>query len=160
MADKTNTIMTGARAIVQINEQTVGLFANCSWSLRQDKVPIYILGRYNPAELTAASQEPVSISLTGYRSVDYKGIGSDPKNSLMVTPLDELLNEGDFSVSVFDRQSNKLIFKAYNCKVIGYSSGVSARGISDMRLDIIGIKASEENTDSLSDDEKSATNLP
>ena len=132
-------ILTGARAKISINGSTVGLFANCSWSIRQDKAPAYILGRYNPAEITPTSQEPVSMSLTGYRVVD-----AGPYQSASATLLKDLLNEEDFEVVVSDRQSGKIIFQARGCRVTGWSSGVASRGVSDVRIDIVGIIGEDE----------------
>lgn len=135
----TAKILTGARAKVSINGNIVGLFANCSWSIRQDKSPAYILGRYNPAEITPTSQEPVSLSLTGYRVVD-----SGPYAVANATLLRNLLSEEDFDVTVTDRQTGKAIFTAVGCRVSGWSSGVAARGVSDIRVDIIGIRGEDE----------------
>jgi hypothetical protein len=132
-------ILTGARAKVSINGVTVGLFANCSWSVRQDKSPAYILGRFNPAEITPTSQEPVSLSLTGYRVVD-----SGPYKVANATLLRDLISEEDFEVTITDRQTNKTIFLAVGCRVTGWSSGVAARGVSDIRVDVIGIRAEDE----------------
>jgi hypothetical protein len=58
--------------------------------------------------------------------------------------LKNLLQEDDFSVVVLDRQTGKSIFTAVGCRVTGWSSGVAARGVSDIRLDIIGLKGEDE----------------
>lgn len=148
-------ILTGSRAKIAIAGNVVGLFANCSWSVRQDKAPAYILGRYNPAEITPTSQEPVSISLTGYRVVD-----AGPYAVANATLLRDLLNEEDFDVTVIDRQSGKTIFTAVGCRVTGWSSGVAARGVSDIRIDVIGLKGEDEfGTASGGDDDVGASNL-
>jgi len=132
-------VLTGARAKVLINGNLVGLFANCTWSIRQDKQPLFILGRYNPAEITPTSQEPVSLSLTGYRVVD-----SGPYKVANATLLKNLLQEEDFSVAILDRQTGKRIFTAVGCRVTGWSSGVASRGVSDIRIDVIGIRGEDE----------------
>lgn len=149
-------ILTGARAKILINGNLVGLFANCSWSIRQDKAPAYILGRYNPAEITPTSQEPVTISLTGYRVVD-----AGPYAVAEATMLKDLLFEEDFSVVVQDRQTGKSIFTAQGCRVSGWSSGVAARGVSDIRIDIIGLVAEDEygTADNGDAEEATAANL-
>jgi len=132
-------ILVGARAKVSINGNTVGLFANCTWSIRQDKAPAYILGRYNPAEITPTSQEPVSMSLTGYRVVD-----AGPYAVANATLLKDLLTEEDFDITVTDRQTGRVLFVATGCRVTGWSSGVAARGVSDIRVDVIGIRGEDE----------------
>jgi hypothetical protein len=132
-------ILTGARAKVLVNGNPVGLFSQCTWSIRQGKDPAFILGRYNPAEIIPTTQEPVQLSLTGYRVVD-----AGPYKVANATLLKNLLSEEDFSIAILDRQTNKTIFTAVGCRVQGWSSGVAARGVSDIRIDIIGIRGEDE----------------
>ena len=145
------TILTGARAKIIINGNNVGLFSQCSWSLRQSKEPIYILGRFHPAEIVPTSQEPVTVSLSGYRVVD-----SDPYKVAGATMLKDLLNEEDFSIAVQDRQTGKTIFTAVGCRVTGWSSGVASRGVSDIRIDVLGIKGEDEAGTAVGGDDESA----
>jgi len=134
------TILTGARAQVYIGEKLIGLFANCSWSIRQDKSPAYILGKFNPDQIVPTAQEPVSLSLTGYRVIE-KG-----PYTLNATKLKGLLSEQDFTVTIKDRDTSKVIFTANGCRITGWSSGVSARGQSDIRLDVIGLVGWDESS--------------
>ncbi len=145
-------ILTGARAKVLINGQLVGLFSNCSWSIRQGKDPAFVLGRYNPAEIIPTTQEPVTISLQGYRVVD-----AGPYKVANATLLKNLLNEEDFAIAVLDRQTNKKIFTAVGCRVQGWSSGVAARGVSDIRIDVIGIRGQDEFGEATGGDDDSNT---
>jgi hypothetical protein len=117
----------------------VGLFANCNWSIRQDKTPIFILGRYSPAEITPTTQEAVTLDLTGYRVVN-----AGPYKVANATLLKNLLTEEDFSVAVLDRQTGETIFQASGCRVTGWSSGVASRGISDLRISIVGLLGEDE----------------
>ena len=132
-------ILTGARAKILINGKPVGLFANCTWSIRQDKTPQFILGRYNPAEITPTAQEAVSMSLTGYRVVD-----AGPYAVANATLLKNLLNEEDFNIAVLDRQTGQTIFNASGCRVTGWSSGVASRGVSDIRIEVLGLIGEDE----------------
>jgi hypothetical protein len=132
-------ILTGARAKVLINGNVVGLFSNCTWSLNQEKVANFVLGRFSPAEITPTSQEAVSITLRGYRVVD-----SGPYKVANATLLKNLLTEEDFSVVILDRQTSKSIFTAVGCRVLGWSSGVAAKGVSDIELRILGLRAEDE----------------
>ena len=134
------TVFTGARAIIYINGQNVGLFSNCSWSVRQQKVPAFILGRYNPADIIPISQEPVEMRLTGFRVV-----GAGPYQVAGATHLQDLLqNESYFQVVVVDRRTGAKVFTANECRVQGWNSGVQARGVSDITLDIIGVSGWDE----------------
>lgn len=132
-------ILTGARAKVLINGNVVGLFSNCTWSLNQEKVANFILGRFSPCEITPTSQEAVSVTLRGYRVVD-----SGPYKVANATLLKNLLDEEDFSVVILDRQTGKSIFTAVGCRVLGWSSGVAAKGVSDIELRILGLRAEDE----------------
>lgn len=132
-------ILTGARAKVLINGSVVGLFSNCSWSVRQDKQPAFILGRYNPAEITPTTQEPVQMTLTGYRVVN-----AGPYKVANATLLKNLLFEEDFAVTIIDRRTGEVVFTAVGCRVTGWSSGVAARGVSDIRIEVIGIRGEDE----------------
>lgn len=132
-------VLTGARAKILINGQVVGLFSNCSWSVRQSKEPLFILGRYSPAEITPTTQEPVSLSLTGYRVVD-----SGPYKVANATLLKNLLQEEDFTVTVLDRQTGRQVFQCLGARVSGWSSGISARGVSDIRVDVSGLLGFDE----------------
>ena len=145
-------ILTGARAKVLINGQVVGLFSNCTWSLNQDKIPNFILGRFSPAEITPTSQEAVNINLRGYRVVD-----SGPYKVANATMLKNLLTEDDFSVVILDRQSGKAIFTAAGCRVLGWSSGVAAKGVSDIELRILGLRAEDEYGTAQGGDNEAAT---
>jgi len=145
-------ILTGARAKVLVNGNLVGLFSNVTWSVRQDKAPAFILGRYNPAEITPTSQEPVSMSLTGYRVVN-----AGPYKVANATLLKNLLQEEDFSIAIVDRQTGKTIFEADGCRVTGWSSGAAARGVSDIRIDVIGIKGEDEYGASQGGDDETAS---
>jgi hypothetical protein len=132
-------VLTGARAKVMIAGEVVGLFSQCTWSIRQGKDPAFILGRYSPAEIIPTTQEPVSISLSGYRVVE-----AGPYAVANATLLKGLLQEEDFTITVIDRQTGKNIFSAVGCRVQGWSSGVAARGVSDIRIDVIGMKGEDE----------------
>ena len=137
-------ILTGARAKVIVREQVVGLFSNCTWSVQQDKVPNFILGQYGPVEITPTSQEAVSINLRGYRVID-----AGPY-AVGATKLADLLTETDFTVQILDRQpddtgkKDKVIFSAVGCRVLGWSSGVAAKGVSDIELRVLGLRAGDE----------------
>lgn len=157
-SDNKAKILTGARAKVMVNNQWVGLFNNCTWQIRQGKEPAFILGRFSPAEITPTTQEAVSISLNGYRVVD-----AGPYRVANATLLKALLDEGDFTIDIVDRQTGKVIFRAVGCRVQGWSSGVAARGVSDIRVDVIGMKGEDEFAlqESIGgdDESKSASNL-
>lgn len=63
MADN---IFSGARAIIKIQGQPVGLFTQCSWGQTYGLVPNHILGAEAPAELTSTHQDAIAVDLTGF----------------------------------------------------------------------------------------------
>ena len=77
--------------------------------------------------------------LTGYRVV-----GAGPYKVASATLLKNLLTEEDFTVDVIDRQTGNVVFRAVGCRVLGWSSGVAARGVSDIAIDISGIRGEDE----------------
>ena len=149
-----SNILTGPRAKVFINSNPAGLFTSVTWSNRQEKIPTHIIGRYNPAEIVPTSQDAIQLSLSGYRVID-----SGPYQALHATALRDLLHEEDFSIAIQDRQTGKIIFQVVGCRVQGWSSGVNARAISDIRLDVIGIRADDEYTSQLGDEDVGASNI-
>lgn len=138
-------VMTGARALIRLDGNVVAFFSNCSWSVRQDKAPIFILGAYAPVELTPTSQEAVSVSLSGFRLASKDNSSSSPYGKIYkMEKLQNLLRDSDFQVTVQDRQSGAVIMKIDGCKVVSMSSGVAARGVTDLRLEVMGLKAEDE----------------
>jgi hypothetical protein len=144
--------LVGSRAKILINGQVVGLFTNCSWSIRQSKEPLFTLGRYSPGEIVPTSQEAVTVTLTGYRVVD-----SGPYKVANATLLKDLLNEEDFSIVILDRKTGLSLFTAVGCRVQGWSSGVASRGVSDIRLDVIALRGEDEYGASVGGDAESAS---
>ena len=151
-------VLTGPRAILFIGSQKVGMFTNVTWSIRQEKIPTFTLGRFNPQEVVTTAQEAVQMSLSGYRVV-----GAGPYKVLHASMLKDLLNENDFNISIVDRGSdsgNNTIFMAKGCRVTGWSSGVAARTISDVRCDVVGlIGEDEEGIARGGDDDTGASNI-
>jgi hypothetical protein len=62
-------VMTGPRGIVKVNGTTVGVFSQISWGQSYDNTPTYVLGRFSPVEIVISGQDPISISATGWRTV-------------------------------------------------------------------------------------------
>lgn len=153
-------VMTGARAIVRINQQIVAAFANCSWAVRQPKEAIFILGAYAPVELTPTSQEAISMTLTGFRVINASNDGGSPYSTVnQMEKLQNLLNDHDFQVSITDRQSGKVLANVTGCKIVSQSSGAAARGITDLRLEVMGLLYQDESGDQYQDSSSTAGNF-
>jgi hypothetical protein len=137
--------MTGARAQLIVADPTtstgkvVGIFNNISWGLAYDAQPIFVLGRYSPAETVYTAQEAVNVSATGFRAV-----GAGAHVSAKVPNLSDLMNHEYMELAVFDRQTNKLIAKIHSVRPTGYSTSVAARGVQEVTVNFIGLLVDEE----------------
>lgn len=135
MATIQTKTLTGARAIVQIKGQPVGIFNNIAYSNRTVREPIYTLGSFLPREICAISQDPVAVRLSGYRH-----IGKTPAQVAGATLIRDLLTEDadGFTVQIIDRRTNTRIAVIEGCKVVDYSIGVSARSYVDLSINLLG----------------------
>lgn len=132
-------ILHGARAQLMVNGKIVGLFTNCSWGVQYDAVPSHILGRYSPAEITYTAQEAIRVSASGFRVIDngaYKVAGL-PK-------LQDLMTYADISLSIYDRQTGKLIMTVVEVKPTGYSTDVAAKSLSSFSVEFLGTRSEDE----------------
>lgn len=135
----THEILTGARAVLRINNVPVGVFARVSWSVAYDAAPAYVLGRYSAAEITYTGAEIVSVDAVGFRII---GRGAHQVASL--PKLQELLNHDSISLSIVDRRTGEEFFKVYHVRPVGYSSDVAPRSQSELSVRFIGIRAEDE----------------
>lgn len=139
--------MTGARAQLIVADSTskegkvVGIFSNVSWGLALDQQPIYVLGRYSPAETVYTAQEAINVTATGFRAVD-----AGPHVSAKVPKLQDLMNHEYMELAVFDRQTNQRIAKIHSVRPTGYSTSVAARGIQEVTVNFIGLLVDDEST--------------
>jgi len=160
MAGKKPTVMHGARAILAIAGQPVGIFTNVSYQVQLDVAPVTILGSYAPVTTEYVGMEPVSVSATGWRVLDHGPHAVIGKNGERIVPaLAELISADELSITVYDRQDpTKKIADITNVRSQGFSSGVAARSLSELTVTFIGLIYSDE---SLPDNgEPGAATLP
>jgi len=136
-----NKVITGARAIVNVNGVAVGIFESISVSNSTGTEPIHILGRYTPAEIAINSQEAVNISCSGFRVV---GQG---KHVLPKSPkIGDLLNFEPFTITVVDRQSNEIIESITQCVPSTNNTNYNAKATSRISINYIGIISTDESS--------------
>lgn len=156
--------MTGARALFgTFNPHTgrttpLGIFNNVSFGLTYDVQPIYILGKFAPAETVYTSQEPVSITCSGWRVIDH-----GPHVDGQMPKLADLLNSQYLSLSVMDRQrmaggKDGRIAKFEQVRMTGYSTTVSARQTQEVTCTFMAILVSDESV--TNNEHPSAATLP
>lgn len=154
MAGTPQTVMTGARAKVYVDDVLVGIFDSCSYSVNVGAEPQHILGRYSPAEITHTSYEAVSVNCSGFRLIGNGGhvLPKMPK-------LQDLLQLQYVTLSVIDRQQSddNPIMTVYNCIPVSYSTGYQAKQSSRIQITYLGTHASDEDGEQ---DEGDAVNFP
>jgi len=157
--------MSGARAKLAVVDpntgqaRVVGIFNNVSYGLTYDVQPVYILGRFSPAELDYTGQEPVSITCSGWRV-----IGHGPHVSASVPKLQDLLTADYLELTVIDRQSeindpgNAQVAKFHSCRATGYSTSITARQLEEVTVNFVGLLVDDEST--VNAEHSSAASLP
>jgi hypothetical protein len=140
--------MSGARAKFGVIDPAtgeakyIGIFNNVSYGLTYDAQPVYILGRYSPAEIDYTAQEPVSITASGWRVIDH-GAHVEGK----VPKLQDLLNHEYLTLTIVDRQNpTKNIATFRNVRPTGYSTTISARNLEEISVSFVGIFVDDEST--------------
>jgi len=154
MAGNPQTVMTGARAKVYVDDVLVGIFDSVSYAVNVGAEPIHILGRYSPSEITHTSYEAVTVNCSGFRLIGNGGhvLPKMPK-------LQDLLQLEYVTLAVIDRQQNDAnpILTVQNCIPISYSTGYQARQTSRIQVTYMGTHASDEGG---AQDEGDGVNLP
>lgn len=142
MAAKT---LSGARGQLLITDPTtgvakvVGTFSSVNWGLNYQVQDIHVLGRYSAAETLYTSADVVNISATGFRVV-----GAGAHQSATVPYLQNLMTHEYGELAIFDRQSNQLIAKMHSVRPTSYSTGLTARGVSEITVNFVGLLVDDE----------------
>jgi len=138
--------MHGARAVVHIGGTPVGIFSQISYSVTYDVQPVFTLGRFSAIEIVYTGAEPVSVSASGYRVISSDAEGQrGPHGELSVPKLDELLNNEDTTICIYDRQNTaKPILNVIGIKPTGYSTSISRGGLQEISVNFVGLIASDE----------------
>lgn len=151
--------MTGARAKFGFIDPATGtaticgIFNNVSYGLQYDAQPVYILGRYSPAEIEYTAQEPVRITATGWRVV-----GHGPHTEAHVPKLQDLLTHEYLTLVLFDRQTNEKIATFHSVRPTGYDTTLANRNLSEVTISFIGLLVDDEDTQNA--ETPGATDLP
>ena len=148
-------VFTGARAKVYVDNQLVGIFDSCSYSVNVGAEPIHVLGRYSPAEIAQTSYEAVTVNCSGFRL-----IGNGGHVLPKVPKLQDLLQLESVTLTMLDRQADasaEPIMTVLNCIPVSYATGANAKATSRIQVTYVGTHASDEEG---SQDEGDAVNLP
>lgn len=145
-------VMTGARAVVSVDGNIVGLFESCSYGANISTEQIHILGRFGTVEVTPVSYEAINVQCSGFRVIG-AGVHTLPK----FPKLQDLLNLGSVQITITDRQTGANIMQVDGCVPTSYNTGVNARGTSRISINYIGVRISDESDNGVAQQE---TNNP
>ena len=145
--------MTGARAIVKVDDVVVGVFDSCQYGANIGTEPIHILGRYSPDEISITSYEAVQVSCSGFRIID-QGVHVLPA----APKLQDLLQFERVQLEIEDRQTGSNIMIVKNCVPSNWGEGQQAKGTTRFNISYIGTVLSDESDDQ--DETDGATALP
>jgi hypothetical protein len=139
-----------------VNGQVVGIFTSVQYGVQYDVAPVYALGRFGPQALEYVGMSPISVSCSGWRVIDAGPYSKKVGN--LVPKLQELLNAGDITLSLYDRQnSSKPIMEVFNCKSEGFSTSVANRSLQEISVNFVGLTFQDEEGEQ---NEPGATSLP
>lgn len=139
--------MTGARAKIWIRDKLIGLATECSWNVRYGQEPVHTLGKHEPQEIVTTSQEAIEVTVNGLRVVNAgPHLGATNGTGASIVPtLQELMGNLDMTIQIEDRQNpGKMIMTVYQCRSLGYSSTVNAKGMMNLSMNFVGIRGTDE----------------
>lgn len=149
----TQKVMTGARAIVRVDGEVVGVFDSCQYGANIGTEPIHTLGRYSANEISITSYEAIQVSCSGFRVVD-QGFHVLPK----APKLQDLITFERVQLEVQDRQSGSNIMIVKNCVPQSWSESQQAKGSTRFNITYLGTVLSDESGDQEESDD--FTSLP
>jgi len=135
--------ITGARALVYVNNRLVGIFESCTVSNTTSTEAIHLLGRFTPAEIAITAQEAVNITCAGFR------VAGNGVNILPAVPkVQDLLNFQPFTITVVDRQSPAnapiVLETILGCVPTSNNTNYNAKASSRVNVSYMGIISSNE----------------
>jgi len=138
-----NYTITGARALVYVKNQLVGIFESCTVANTLSTEPIHLLGRYTPAEIAITAKEAVNVTCSGFR------VAGNGINVLPAVPLvQDLLNFEPFTIAVIDRQNTSPnpvpLETIQNCVPTSDNTNYNAKATSRVNITYIGTISSNE----------------
>jgi hypothetical protein len=145
-------VFTGAEAKIYVDNQLVGLYESCNYTVNISTEPIHTLGRFGAHEIAHTAYEAVTVNCGGFRILG-QGAFVLPK----VPKLQDLLSLGELTITLVDRKTGNNIMTVIGCKGNSYSGGHNAKATSRFQVSYMGTKLSEEDSDQ---DENNPVQLP
>ncbi len=117
-------VVTGARVICYINGVRFGRVSDFKWDSATPRRAIHGIDSLEPYELAPMSTRCTG-SLSLYRTAGDGGI----EGPGIVASYQDIPREKYFSLTLIDRASNMVLFRADSCAVTNQSWGVAAKGV-------------------------------
>jgi len=157
-------VVHGARAVLWVGSQQIGLFNNVSFGVTYDLAPVFILGRTSAAELAYVGMEIVNVSASGFRILENGpfAVVDAGTGSALLPKLQDILNYQDLTLSLHDRletdPDKSTLMVLTSVKPQGFTSSVGARGLMEITVTFQGIHLSDES--GAQNESVGAANLP
>lgn len=133
-----NTI-TGARSIFKVNGNKIAFTNSLSYNINQGLAPIDVLDQLTPAEFAETSYS------VDFQASTFRVYNQSPIQLGVQSRLEDLLNQGELTVEVHDRQNaGAPALLIERCKMQSRSGSFDARGVWQETWSFVGIKASDE----------------
>lgn len=135
-------VFSGAKAYITIDNQIVGLFDSCNYSVSVSAEAIHLLGRYSADEIVHTAYEAVQLDCSGFRVIG-QGFHILPK----APKLEDLLNLESIQISVIDRggqPGDTPILTVNKCIPIRWGTGYQAKATSRINISYLGTNVSDE----------------
>lgn len=139
-------VVSGARALVRINNKLIGIFTNVSYGVAFTAEASYILGRFSANDIDYTAAEVINIGASGWRVYGKAATASPESGAPGMPRLQDLLTADYVTFEVYDRQNRdgKPIMKVGQCRCVNADGGFTARQLSEMSLKFMGIKMDDE----------------
>jgi len=131
--------LTGARCLLSIDSQPIGLFASVDFGVNNAAEDIYVLGNLGASEIVYTSQDTITVNVSGFRVM-----GSSPYDASSVPKLQELLTHADITLSIVDRTTKLPVMTLVGVRPIGYNVSAQARGVASLSISFRGLRLSDE----------------
>lgn len=146
-------MMTGARAILKIDNKVVAFATNVSYTVSIPHAPINVLGRFS-----AARHEPLGYDVTVncgvLRFSEAGGGGNSADGIANIQPtLQDLINKEDIKIEIMDRKTDQTILLVSRARLTNKSGNMGARDLLSESYTFVGIVA--ENSEALGQQEAS-----
>lgn len=151
-----NKVLHGARCVLLIEGNPVGVFTSVQYGVNYAHQPIYILGRSSASEIAMTGMDVVTVTAHGWRVMDHGPFAGSGGNGtaggeIGMPKLQDLLTKGTISVALVDRidgasgnNQGRVFMQVDQCRVVNFSSQMQARQAQDFSVTFVGLSYSDE----------------